>query len=152
MTTLLGTDLTSRELRVVIDPRTGADSSVDALYHSALPFDRFEAAIVCPACNCNKSGSADDRNAVTEACEADCKCHYDTCPGCDDPIGDEHESEYAAHPDCCDHERVETDDVGDGVAGLGRVHEYASRCLDCGADVDPDYDAEDGRIFWLVAA
>jgi len=51
--------------------------------------------------------------------------------------------DYAGHD-------PETEDVGDGVTGLGRLHEHVTTCRRCHKELvesDPD---EDGRVEWEV--
>jgi hypothetical protein len=52
----------------------------------------------------------------------------------------------------CDDEghQPDTDDIGDGTAGLGRTHEYVTTCRRCGVGLHTDGPDEDGEIFWEV--
>ena len=45
---------------------------------------------------------------------------------------------YPIHSECCSHERVESEDFGDGDGQDAPIHDYHSFCLDCGREVMPD--------------
>ena len=50
--------------------------------------------------------------------------------------------------DDCDHERVASDDIADGVVGGGRSHVWVHTCLDCGVELRPTMPDEDGVTGW----
>lgn len=69
----------------------------------------------------------------------------------------DHEGRHGAEPEPelldtqCDVEGhdPETEDIGDGVTGLGRTHEYVTTCRRCGVGLHAEQD-EDGETFWEV--
>jgi hypothetical protein len=147
-TTRTGENYSLRQLRVILDPRTGLPSTNSRLYYK-VGWDDFMAALGCPACDCTKSNDESEPNGYTEACEdGDCKCHAeDLCLDCEEPVDDR---EASFHTGCCSHKSVDTDDIADGVAGGGRMHVYVTTCRDCKGDLALSAPDEDGECGWEV--
>ena len=92
-------------------------------------FDAFIGAITCPACRCNKSGSAEDPNTRNDACtDAACRCH------------DENATDSAATKVCCVcHKPRELDLFCSGGWNVnGQIIPVCTFCEDRFADDMPD--------------
>ena len=58
----------------------------------------------------------------------------DLCRGCEEPALEG----QLYHPGCCPHEHVDSQDNGSGDGREAPIHDWESRCLDCGEELIPD--------------